>query len=101
VALIETKLAPPALLNELKVIERELGRKPGQRWSARVLDLDILLWSGGIWASPGLSIPHPAFATRHFVIGPLSQIIPRWRDPVTGLTMRQLKARLDRPRPRD
>jgi 2-amino-4-hydroxy-6-hydroxymethyldihydropteridine diphosphokinase len=101
VAIIETRLAPSVLLAALKAIEHDLGRRRGQRWAARVLDLDILLWSGGLWASPGLSVPHPALSQRRFVLGPLTQIAPRWRDPLTGLCMSHLKARLDRPRPRD
>ena len=99
VALIETDLDPPALLSHLKAVERAHGRGAGRRWGDRVLDLDIIGWSGGIWASPGLSIPHPAFRTRRFVLAPLVEIAPDWRDPVTHLTARQLLARLDRRRP--
>ena len=99
VALMETDLAPPALLFHLKAIERAHGRRPGRRWGDRVLDLDIIGWSGGIWASPGLAVPHPAFRARRFVLAPLVEITPDWRDPVTHLTARQLLARLDRRRP--
>ena len=100
VALIETDLGPPALFAQLKAVERAYGRRAGRRWGDRVLDLDIIGWSGGIWASPGLSIPHPAFRTRRFVLAPLVEIAPDWRDPVTQLTARQLLARLDRRQPR-
>lgn len=100
VVMIESEDDPPALLDRLKTIEREHGRRPGRRWGDRVLDLDIIGWSGGIWASPGLSIPHPAFRTRRFVLAPLVDVAPDWRDPVTGLTARQLRARLDHKRPR-
>ena len=99
-ALIESPLTPPALLAHLKTIEAKFGRRRGRRWGDRVIDLDIIGWSGGIWASPGLTIPHPAFRDRDFVLVPLAEIAPRWRDPVTHLTMRQLRARLDRRRPR-
>jgi len=84
------------MLARLKAIERAFGRRPGRRWGDRVLDLDIIGWSGGIWASRGLSIPHAAFRERGFVLGPLVEIAPTWRDPVTWLTVRQLLARLDR-----
>jgi 2-amino-4-hydroxy-6-hydroxymethyldihydropteridine diphosphokinase len=94
-ALIETALAPPELLALLKRIEREFGRRPGgQRWCARVLDLDIVLWSGGPYVDETLTIPHPLFRERDFVLGPASAIAPHWRDPVTGLTLGQLHARL-------
>ena len=99
VALIECDLDPPALLAALKVIEREFGRRPGRRWGSRVLDLDILAWSGGRWHSRRLTIPHPALETRSFVLAPLAATAPGW--PVRGaLTPRHLAARLARRRPR-
>lgn len=99
-AIVETHLDPPALLARLKQIEHELGRrKGGRRWQARVIDLDIVLWSGGFWASAGLTVPHLEFRSRGFVLAPLATLVPVWRDPVTGLSIRQLKARLDRKRP--
>lgn len=94
VALIESAESPAALLARLKQIERSFGRRPGRRWGARVIDLDIILWSEGIHAEPGLTIPHPAFRTRRFVLDPLVTLAPDWRDPVTGFTMRQLAARI-------
>ena len=99
-ALLKTRLDPPALLAQLKTIERRFGRKPGgARWTARVLDLDIVLWSGGAFAAPGLTIPHREFRVRSFVLTPARAIAGTWSDPLTGLTLRQLHARLTRPRP--
>jgi 2-amino-4-hydroxy-6-hydroxymethyldihydropteridine diphosphokinase len=66
-----------------------------------VLDLDIILWSGGSFAEAGLIVPHPAFRQRSFVLQPLAAIAPDWRDPLTGLRIRQLLRRLDRPSPVD
>jgi 2-amino-4-hydroxy-6-hydroxymethyldihydropteridine diphosphokinase len=97
-ALIETALEPGALLALAKRIERQFGRRQGgQRWTSRVLDLDLVLWSGGCFAAPGLVIPHPLFRTRAFVLAPAVRIAPLWRDPVTGLSIRHLHARLTRP----
>lgn len=96
---LESELAPSSLLAALKRMEREFGRRPAQRWADRVLDCDIILWSGGTWRSPGLAIPHSAFRERHFVLGPAVTIAPDWRDPVTGLTLAQSNARLTRARP--
>ena len=101
VAILENDAAPPAMLATLKACERRHGRRAGRRWGARTLDLDIIGWSGGIWASSGLSIPHPAFRKRRFVLSPLAEIAPGWRDPLTGLSTRHLLARLDRRRPRE
>lgn len=93
-ALIRTALEPLALLAVLKDIERGFGRRSGVRWGARVLDLDIILWSGGRWHSPSLVIPHPQWRMRRFVTEPLIAIAPDWRDPVTGLRVRHSAARL-------
>ncbi len=95
-ALIGSDLTPPALLEYFQQIERHLGRRPGRRWAARVLDLDIVLWNGGRWQSASLTLPHPAFRERGFVLALAAGLAPNWRDPVTGLTLRQLHARLTR-----
>jgi len=97
-ALIETSLSPLELLRHLKAIERRFGRRRGRRWGARVLDLDILLWSGGRWISRELTIPHPRLHQRRFVLDPLLQIAPDWKIPRHG-TVRQCAARLTRRRP--
>ncbi|UUL81488.1 2-amino-4-hydroxy-6-hydroxymethyldihydropteridine diphosphokinase [Sphingomonas qomolangmaensis] len=99
--LLRSDLPPPAMLAALKAIEAGFGRRPGQRWGARVLDLDIILWSGGIFTARSLAIPHVAFRSRSFALAPAAAIAPRWRDPVTGLSLAQLAARLARLRPVD
>jgi 2-amino-4-hydroxy-6-hydroxymethyldihydropteridine diphosphokinase len=100
VVLIDSALDPAAMLARLKAIERGFGRRRGRRWGSRVIDLDIVLWSGGCWASPGLTVPHAAFRERDFVLAPLVRIAPDWRDPVGGRTIRQLHHMVDRARPR-
>ncbi len=96
VALIESDESPPELLARLKAIERGFGRRRGQRWAARVIDLDIILWSAGCWADHQLVIPHRLFRERGFVLGPLTTIVPDWRDPVTHRSVRQLAQLVDR-----
>ena len=99
VALIESDLDPPEMLKRLKAIERAFGRRGGKRWGPRVLDLDIILWSGGKFRSRRLTIPHPQLATRSFVLQPLAAIAPTWR--VDGaLTARHVAHRLARARSR-
>jgi 2-amino-4-hydroxy-6-hydroxymethyldihydropteridine diphosphokinase len=99
VALVESDLEPPEMLRALKRIEGEFGRRRGRRWGSRVLDLDIVDWSGRPWRSRALRIPHPAAANRSFVIEPLASMVPGWR--LTGtLTVRHLAHRLARRQPR-
>ena len=99
-ALIKTSFEPDELLDLLQSIETDFGRRrSGQRWTARVLDLDIVLWSGGAWSSPRLTIPHLEFRGRGFVLGPAAAIVPDWRDPLTGLSLRQLYRRSERVSP--
>ena len=103
-AIVSTDLSPPALLAMLQSVEAHFGRiRRGQRWQARTLDLDIILWSGGMWSSdkPALAIPHYAMRERTFVLGPAHAIAPDWRDPVSNLTIRQLFHRLYRSNPLD
>jgi len=101
VALVRTALDPAALIRALKRLERDFGRRDGRRWGPRVLDLDIILWSEGMFCDAGITVPHPAFRERRFVLDPLAQIAPGWRDPVTGLAVRQLAHKAKRARPVD
>ncbi|MCU6455250.1 2-amino-4-hydroxy-6-hydroxymethyldihydropteridine diphosphokinase [Sphingomonas sp. A2-49] len=98
--LIESDESPPQLLKRLKRIEAAFGRRRGRRWGARVIDLDILLWSLGCWRERGLTVPHVALRDRGFVLLPLATIAPAWRDPASGRTIRQLAHAVDRPRAR-
>jgi len=97
--LVRTVLEPEDMLLRLQNMEHIAGRKRHKIWGARTLDLDIVLWSGGCWGSGTLTLPHPLFRVRSFVLDPLAQIAGNWRDPVSGLTMRQLRMRLKKPVP--
>ncbi len=77
-ALLETALAPRALLLALQRIEAEAGRVPTYRWGPRVLDLDILAYAALRIDEPGLVVPHPRLAERAFALVPLAEIDPRW-----------------------
>jgi 2-amino-4-hydroxy-6-hydroxymethyldihydropteridine diphosphokinase len=103
-AVLVSDLLPSELLIRLKAIERHFGRRvQGQKWRSRVLDLDIILWSGGIWSSdrPALSIPHIQMRERHFVLGPASEIAADMRDPLSGLQLKHLNHRLNHAKPLD
>ncbi|MCL6697854.1 2-amino-4-hydroxy-6-hydroxymethyldihydropteridine diphosphokinase [Sphingomonas sp. NSE70-1] len=98
VALVSSKLEPPAMLAAIKRIEREFGRRPGRRWGERVLDLDLAAWDGGRYRALSLTIPHPRLAERDFVLGPLAAVAPDWR--IAGpLSVRHLLSRLGKRRP--
>jgi 2-amino-4-hydroxy-6-hydroxymethyldihydropteridine diphosphokinase len=96
---VRTGLAPPALLALLKSVERDFGRRRGRRWGARVLDLDIVLWQGGVWRQADLAVPHVAYRARDFVLRPAVAVAGHWRDPVCGRSVRQIYGRLGKARP--
>jgi 2-amino-4-hydroxy-6-hydroxymethyldihydropteridine diphosphokinase len=73
-ALLETSLAPRALLGALKDAERRLGRTPGERWGPRVIDLDLLTYDEVTIDEPDLHVPHAELARRGFVLVPLAEI---------------------------
>jgi len=93
-AQVETDLAPAALLAELKSVEHRLGRRDGPRWGERPIDLDILLYDDLVLETPDLVIPHSRLSERRFVLAPLAEIAPDARDPRSGLSVRDLLARL-------
>ncbi len=96
-ALVDSALPPLALLDRLQALEAQFGRvRRGSRWRARTLDLDVVLWSGGTWHDRRLTIPHPEYRHRSFVLDPACHIAPDWRDPETGLYVKQARARLTR-----
>ena len=94
--LLESKLPPNEMLKAINALEDQLGRRRRRRWGDRSMDIDIILWSGGRWESRKLHIPHPAFRHRDFVLSPLLAVAPKWRDPLTGLSIRHLHARLQK-----
>jgi 2-amino-4-hydroxy-6-hydroxymethyldihydropteridine diphosphokinase len=88
----ETTLEPDDVLQRLLALERDRGRtRPGFR-ASRTLDLDLILYGDRVIDTPGLTVPHPRFRDRAFVLVPLAQIAPEWRDPVTGKTVSSLLA---------
>jgi 2-amino-4-hydroxy-6-hydroxymethyldihydropteridine diphosphokinase len=89
-----TRLDGRRLLDELLAIEREFGRERPYAGAARTLDLDLILLGDQIIDEPGLQVPHPRFRTRFFVLGPLAEIAPDLRDPVTGKSVADLLKRL-------
>ena len=87
----ETSLAARALLDTLLAVERDLGRERPFPGAPRTVDLDLILYGDAVIdEAPSLIVPHPRFRERRFVLEPLAEIAPDWRDPVTGQTVEEL-----------
>jgi 2-amino-4-hydroxy-6-hydroxymethyldihydropteridine diphosphokinase len=94
-ARVRTPLDPPAMLDEAKRLEAELGRAPdGVRFGPRVIDCDLLLWDGGAYADDRLEIPHPRLHERRFALLPLLDLDPDLTLP-DGRRLADLEAALD------
>ncbi|MDI6791829.1 MAG: 2-amino-4-hydroxy-6-hydroxymethyldihydropteridine diphosphokinase [bacterium] len=88
---IETGLPPLELLDILKLIEKQVGRKEeGIRWGPRVIDLDIILYNSLVMETPRLTIPHPRALERAFVLLPLAELVPKMLYPGLGKTIEEL-----------
>lgn len=88
----EPLVEPEALLKQIKEIEQSLGRADGERWSPRVVDIDILWWPGREMQTEALQIPHPEVLARAFVLAPLCDLVPDAR--LAGHSFREHAARL-------
>lgn len=85
VARVEATLSPQGCLSALLAVEREFGRERRARWAARTLDLDLIDYKGQVLDRRGLTLPHPEAKRRAFVLVPLADVAPDWRDPVSGV----------------
>ncbi|MBI4693592.1 MAG: 2-amino-4-hydroxy-6-hydroxymethyldihydropteridine diphosphokinase [Gammaproteobacteria bacterium] len=94
VAACDTTLEPHALLDALQAIETAHGRVRAERWGARTLDIDLLLYGERVIADARLTVPHAELAAREFVVLPLLEIAPDLVVPGLG-PVRKLAARFD------
>ncbi len=91
--LVETAMTAHEVLHEALAIEAELGRvrKAGSKlYSSRPMDIDLIFYNDEVIESAELTIPHPRMHLRQFVLEPLAEIMPDYRHPVLGLTVKEL-----------
>ena len=92
---IETELSAHELLAHVKEIEHAIGRRPAPRWSARPIDIDILLYGDQNIDTPELRVPHPLMEERAFVLLPLAEIAGEVLVPGMGRRVSDLAAAVD------
>lgn len=94
VCAIETSLPPLSLLDALQLIELNAGRvRKTQRWGARTLDLDILLYGHQTMNNERLTVPHYGLKEREFVLYPLTEIAPELILPC-GSSVKELTKKI-------
>jgi 2-amino-4-hydroxy-6-hydroxymethyldihydropteridine diphosphokinase len=93
VVLATTALEPEAALRALHAIEDAFGRQRSAPNAPRTLDLDLIALGRTVLQEPPIILPHPRAAERLFVMGPLAELAPDWRHPVTGSTALELASR--------
>lgn len=91
-----TDLEPDEVLGRLLALERARGRRRIVPRGPRLLDLDLIFYGDRVLERGDLIVPHPRFRVRRFVLEPLAELAPDWRDPVTGTSVAELLAALDR-----
>lgn len=87
---IDTKYSPLDLLQKGLVVETEMGRVRNERWGPRVIDIDILLYEDEEMQTMSLTLPHPDFHNRRFVLELLCEVDPELKHPVLNKTMAKL-----------
>jgi len=85
-----SSLSPLTLLTELKNLEATLGRKPNFRYGPRLIDLDIIFYGQEVVESKQLTIPHPHYLKRDFVLLPLCEIAPNFIPAAQNKTILEL-----------
>jgi 2-amino-4-hydroxy-6-hydroxymethyldihydropteridine diphosphokinase len=94
-ATFNVQQTPEELLTLLQAIELQFGRVRNEKWGARTLDLDIILYDNLIINTPNLTIPHPRMHERAFVLFPLAEIAGDWQEPKSGKAIAKIAETID------
>ena len=87
---LKSELLPTELMNKIQLIEKKLKKNKRIINGPRKIDLDIIFWGYKTFNNRDLSIPHPRVSERDFVLFPLQDIAPNFRDPVSKITVKEL-----------
>lgn len=91
--IVETTLPPWKVLKQILLIEQRMGRKRTDKWTARLIDIDLLFYEDEIINTPDLIVPHPFLHLRNFVLTPLVEIAPEKWHPILNSTVAELHER--------
>jgi 2-amino-4-hydroxy-6-hydroxymethyldihydropteridine diphosphokinase len=91
----QTDISPPDLLKFTAEVEQRVGRTASFHWGPREIDIDIIFYGAEVMRTEKLTLPHPHFKERDFVLQPLNDLNPQMTDPASGQTVRQLLATID------
>lgn len=87
---VQTIFSPLLVLKKLNDIEKNLGRVRFERWGPRRIDIDILYFNNQQINHEKLQVPHPEIAQRNFVLAPMMDIAPKFKDPLLKLSIEEL-----------
>ncbi len=88
---LRSRVSPEKLLEAIKIFEQSEGRDlNAPRWSNRPVDIDIIAYGSRVQSGAGLTLPHPGYQERLFVLLPLQEIDPNWTDPADIKPLSQL-----------
>jgi 2-amino-4-hydroxy-6-hydroxymethyldihydropteridine diphosphokinase len=90
---------PPALVNFFKRAEAQIGKRSLMKYGPREIDIDLIAYGNELWSSEGVEVPHPHFRERSFVVAPLAEVWPDWKDPKTQISARNLWEELSKKTP--